>query len=215
MFGRTRIKMCGTTNPDDAVAAVQAGVDGLGFIFAPKSPRNVAPEMVRSITRMMPPFIHFVGVFVDRPIKEVIELVDLCNLSHVQLHGKEDPHYCRQLSQQCNCTLLKAFRVGPESVAIDFIPYDDVVKGYLLDTYKKGMAGGTGESFDWGVIDSLFLQRPIILAGGLTPDNVQEAIETIHPYAVDINSGVEKEPGVKDHTKLRDLIKNVRRADAG
>ena len=207
--------MCGTTNLDDAVAAVQAGVDGLGFIFVPKSPRNVEPEKVRAITGMLPPFVHFVGVFVDRPIADIIELADMCSLTHIQLHGKEDPDYCRQLRRQCNCALIKAFRVGPESVAADFTPYDDVVKGYLLDTYKKGIAGGTGESFDWGIIDNLFLQRPIILAGGLTPDNVQEAIETIHPYAIDINSGVEKEPGVKDHKKLRDLIKQVRLTDAG
>ena len=205
--------MCGTTNPDDAVAAVQAGVDGLGFIFVEKSPRHVEPEMVRYITRMLPPFVHFVGVFVDRPIKEVVELVDFCHLSHVQLHGKEDPEYCEQLSGLCNCTLLKAFRVGPQSVAADFTPYDDVVKGYLLDTYKKGIAGGTGESFDWQMIDNLYLQRPIILAGGLTPDNVYEAVKTVHPFAVDINSGVEKEPGKKDHAKLRELVEQVRLAD--
>jgi len=207
--------MCGTTNPDDAAAAVQVGVDGLGFIFVPESPRNVEPEMVRTIIGMVPPFIHCVGVFVDRPIKEVVELVNFCKLGHVQLHGKEDAAYCRQLSEQCNCTLIKAFRVGSETVAADFIPYDDVVKGYLLDTYKKGSSGGTGKSFDWKIIDSLYLQRPVILAGGLTADNISDAIETVHPFAVDINSGVEKEPGVKDHNKLRKLIEQVRLTDVG
>jgi len=206
--------MCGTTNPDDALAAVQAGVDGLGLIFFAKSPRNVKADMARYIVRMLPPFINTVGVFVDRPIDEVVELVDFCHLTHVQLHGNEDQHYCRQLSERCNATLIKAFRVGSASVAADFTPYDDLVKGYLLDTYKKGVAGGTGEIFDWTIVDNLFLQRPVIMAGGLTPENVGEAIESSSPYAIDINSGVEKEPGIKDHDKLRALIEQVRLVDA-
>ncbi len=206
--------MCGTTNLDDAIAAVQAGVDGLGFIFYEKSPRNVGAEMVRSITKMLPPFVHTVGVFVDRPIDEVVELVNFCQLDHVQLHGEEEPDYCRQLSQLCNCTLLKAFRVGPKTIAADFTPYDDLVKGYLLDTYQKGVAGGTGECFNWKMIDSLYLQRPIILAGGLTSGNIRAAIEEVQPFGIDINSGVEKEPGIKDHVKLNDVIRQVRALDS-
>lgn len=205
--------MCGVTNLDDAIAAVQAGVDGLGFIFVEKSPRFIDAETARYIIRMLPPFVHAVGVFVDRPMSEVVDLIDFCSLSHVQLHGNEDPEYCRQLGQSCNCMMLKAFRVGPESIADDFTPYDDVANGYLLDTYKKGVAGGTGESFDWKIIDNLYLRRPVILAGGLTPDNVLDAVKTVQPFGIDINSGIEEEPGKKDHEKLRNLVEKVRLAD--
>ncbi len=206
--------MCGTTNQEDAMAAVEAGVDSLGFIFFEKSPRNVEPDTVRYITGLLPPFISTVGVFVDRPINEVVELVRLCRLSHVQLHGEESPQYCSELAKQCGCFIVKAFRVGPKSVADDFSTYEDVVNGYLLDTYKKGVAGGTGESFDWQLIEKLYLRRPIVLAGGLSPENVVQAVKAVGPYGIDINSGVEKAPGEKDHKKLRELIGKVRALEA-
>jgi len=209
-MARIRIKMCGTTNSDDAFAAVDAGVDGLGFIFVDNSPRNVHPDTVRSITQSLPPFISRVGVFVDRAIDEVVYLAQFCGLTHIQLHGKEQPEYCRVLADLCGCPLMKAFRVSQDSVAGDFSVYDDVVNGYLLDTYKKGVAGGTGEAFDWSIVESLSLKRPVILAGGLGPENIIQAVKTVKPFGVDINSGVEKEPGVKDHQKLRDLISKLR-----
>lgn len=214
MKTRTRIKMCGTTNIDDALAAVEAGVDGLGFIFVAKSPRNVAPDKAQAIIASLPPFINTVGVFVDRPIEEVVEVANHCRLTHVQLHGREDRNYCQRLGQLCGCSLLKVFRIRPDHLASDFTPYNDVVKGFLLDTYRKGVEGGTGETFDWKVVNELNLQRPVFLAGGLTPEDIQQAIAAVHPFAVDINSGIEKEPGVKDHAKLRDLVSKVRLIDA-
>jgi len=213
-MARTRIKMCGTTNPEDALAAVRAGVDGLGFIFVDKSPRNVEPDTARSITRLLPPFIHAVGVFVDRPVHEVVELVNHCRLTHIQLHGHEDFSYCKELERKGNRTLIKAFRVGPDTTATEFTDFDDVVQGFLLDTYKKGVAGGTGDTFDWTIIRRLHLKRPLILAGGLNPDNVREAIASVRPYAIDINSGVEKAPGIKDHDLLSGLIRQVRLLEA-
>ncbi len=209
-MARIRIKLCGTTNSNDAFAAIDAGVDGLGFIFVAMSPRNVHPDAVRAITGSLPPFISRVGVFVDQPIDQVVHLAQFCRLTHIQLHGKERPEYCRVLADLCGCSLIKAFRVSQDSVADDFSIYDNVVNGFLLDTYKKGIPGGTGEAFDWRIVERLSLRRPVILAGGLGLDNIDQAVKTVKPFGIDINSGVEKRPGVKDHQKLRDLITKVR-----
>ncbi len=215
MQGRTRIKMCGITRMKDMEAGVDAGLDAMGFIFYEKSPRNVKPDFVRSVVARMPPFIDCVGVFVDRDRQELEELVEYCGLSHAQLHGNENPKYCERVERFASpCRVVKAFRVSGESKASDFSPYDDVAHGYLLDTYVKGNAGGTGARFDWGIIDGLSLQRPMILAGGLSPENVVEGIQSVAPFAVDVNSGVEIEPGIKDHVKLAEFVRKVRLADA-
>lgn len=208
--------MCGLTREKDVEAGVNAGLDALGFIFYEKSPRNVSPDFVRAVISKVPPFVDCVGVFVDRECQEVEEIIQYCGLSHAQLHGKEDSKYCERVERLASpCHVIKAFRVSSESKREDFKPYDDIVHGYLLDTYEKGNAGGTGTSFDWGIIDRLNLQRPMILAGGLSPENVASAIRNVSPFGVDVNSGVEEEPGIKDHSLINDFVRIVRRTDAG
>jgi phosphoribosylanthranilate isomerase len=208
---RIRIKMCGITNAEDAAVAVEAGVDALGFIFYEKSPRNVDPEVARVIIEQLPPFVARVGVFVDRKRQEVEEIIRFCRLGYAQLHGKESPKYCERLARfAAPCQIIKALRVGEHVQASDIRPYNEHVKGFLLDTYQKGVKGGTGQPFDWSLIQGLQLQRNFILAGGLAADNVQEALNAVKPYAVDVNSGVEAGPGKKDHELMRAFIRKVR-----
>ncbi len=216
MRSRTRIKMCGLTREKDVIAGVDVGLDALGFIFHDRSPRNVYPDFVRAIVSKIPPFINCVGVFVDRDREEVEEIVEYCGLSHAQLHGSETPKYCERIERfAAPCHVVKGFRVSDTSRKDEFTPYDDLVHGYLLDTYVKGSPGGTGSSFDWSIIQRLDLQRPMILAGGLNPENVVEAISTVAPFGVDVNSGVEVEPGIKDHESLAEFVGRVRQADTG
>ncbi|MCI5131480.1 MAG: phosphoribosylanthranilate isomerase [Candidatus Electrothrix sp. EH2] len=208
---RIRIKICGITNLEDAAFAVDAGVDALGFIFYEKSPRSVDPEVARVIIEQLPPFIATVGVFVDRKRQEVEEIIRFCRLAYAQLHGKESPKYCERLARfAAPCQVIKALRVGEHVQADDINPYNEHVHGFLLDTYQKGVKGGTGQPFDWSLIQSLKLQRDFILAGGLDADNVGKALDVIKPYAVDVNSGVEVAPGQKDHKLIKKIIRQVR-----
>ena len=214
MHRRTRIKMCGITNIEDAEEGIRAGVDALGFIFVEDSPRYIEPEKVKEIVEQLSPFVDLVGVFVDRENVEVQEIIDYCGLSYAQLHGSESPEYCSQIAYSASpCKVIKAFRVGPKTAAAEFHPYQNEVQGYLLDTYVADQAGGTGRTFDWEIVRSLELQRPVILAGGLTPENVGEAILKVQPFAIDVNSGVELRPGLKDYDKLGALLEEVRKAD--
>ncbi len=210
MGSRTRIKVCGMTRKADALAAIDCGVDALGFIFVKKSPRYIAPESAREIIRELPPFINCVGVFMDEDPSAIREIVDLCGLFWVQLHGSETPEYCRRWRQSSSpARLIKAFRVGPDTCAADFRPYEEHVAAFLLDTYVKGRQGGTGKVFDWERIERFELQRPLILAGGLTPENAAAAARAVQPFALDVNSGVEEAPGRKDPCKLRTLVSAV------
>lgn len=203
------------TREKDVEAGIEAGLDALGFIFYEKSPRNVFPDFVRAVISKVPPFVDCVGVFVDRDREEVQEIIEYCGLSHAQLHGKESPKYCERVERFASpCHVIKAFRVSKDSRREDFSPYDELVHGYLLDTYEKGNVGGTGNSFDWSIIQRLELQRPMILAGGLSPDNVESALCNVSPFGVDVNSGVEVEPGIKDHSLIKDFVQIVRRTDA-
>lgn len=214
MHSRTRIKVCGITSAEDAKEAIGIGVDAIGFIFAESSPRFISPEKAKEIVTQLPPFIHYVGVFVDKDPVEIQEIIEYCGLSYVQLHGSEDAEYCQKLAQAATpCKLIKAFRVGSRTMAADFTPYEDSVKGFLLDTYMEGQEGGTGRPFDWSIVESLKLQLPVILAGGLNPENVAEAIRSVRPFAIDLNSGVETEPGKKDLAKLRNLVEIVAGVD--
>lgn len=208
---RIRIKMCGITNLEDATAAVDAGVDALGFIFYEKSPRNIDPEVARIIIEQLPPFVSTVGVFVDRKRQEVEEIIRFCRLGYAQLHGQESPKYCERLTRfAAPCQVIKALRVGEHLQASDITPYNDHVKGFLLDTYQKGVKGGTGQRFDWSLIQGLKLQRDFILAGGLDAESVREAVENVSPYALDVNSGVEASPGQKDYSLIKKFIRQVR-----
>lgn len=208
---RVRVKMCGTTRREDALAAMRYGVDALGFIFYSKSPRYIAPENVVAIVKSLPPFIDRVGVFVNAPYTEVIRAAT-CGLTYLQLHGDESAEYCRTIREMLPfCGIVKAFRVSEKSRAEEFEQYRECVDAFLLDTYSKDEHGGTGRVFDWSVIDSLQLHSPVILAGGLTPENIASAIAAVRPYAVDINSGVELQPGIKDHGRLKSLMEVVAR----
>jgi phosphoribosylanthranilate isomerase len=206
---RTRVKMCGTTRIEDALAAVRFGVDALGFIFYAKSPRYISPVDAAEIIKKLPPLIDRVGVFVNAPIEEVVAAAG-AGLSYLQLHGNESVEYCLDIRQRLPfCGIIKAFRVGEESRREDFTPYNECADAFLLDTYVQGAKGGTGKVFDWSIIERLKLQRPVFLAGGLSSENVVNAIHEVQPFAVDINSGVESQPGIKDHARLAELLQLV------
>ena len=213
MTTRTRIKVCGMTDLKEAEGAVRAGVDALGFIFVKQSPRYIEPDKAREIVRSLPPFVDAVGVFVDEEASEVNEIVRYCGLTFAQLHGTESPRYCEEIT----CRVVKAFRVGAREVESETEPYYDpyygVVSGFLLDTYRKGVAGGTGECFDWQLLADNRPPGPVVLAGGLTPENVAAAIQDVAPFAVDVNSGVESAPGRKDIGRLVQFVEEVRRLD--
>ena len=203
--------MCGTTSIEDAHKAVELGIDALGFIFVNTSPRFVDAEKAREITRSLPPFVNKVGVFVNEGLTELEEMVDYLGLDTVQLHGDEDPDFCKKVGRAVpSCSVMKAFRIGEHSREEHFASYFDSVQGFVLDTYVKEKEGGTGLSFDWRILPRLNLQKPFILAGGLHPENIVEALEVAAPYGVDVNSGVESSPGVKDHEKLQRFIDQVR-----
>jgi len=211
---KVRIKMCGTTRAEDAGAAVALGVDALGFIFAEKSPRYVTPERAGEMIAALPPFVSRVGVFVDHDLEHVKRTVAVAGLTQVQLHGKETVDYCRELkSWSRSLTVCKSFLVETRAAVPDPTLYRGAIDCVLFDTYVKGMDGGTGQTFDWEKLDVQRIELPIILAGGLNPDNVGEAIEKAAPYAVDVNSGIEDRPGIKNHELLSRLIATVRAAE--
>jgi phosphoribosylanthranilate isomerase len=194
---------------EDALLAAGAGADALGFIFYEKSPRFIAPKEARSIVAALPPFITPVGVFVDEEAGRVKEIAGEVGLFAVQLHGSETPTYCASL----RISVIKAFRVrGPEDIPA-LGDYSSVVSALLLDAYKKGEMGGTGEVFDWDLAVRAREHaggRPIILSGGLTPENVAAALLKVRPYAVDVSSGVETAPGKKDAEKVREFIRRAK-----
>ncbi len=215
MYQRTRIKMCGTTSIEDAHKAVELGIDALGFIFVSTSQRFIAVEKAREITKSLPPFVNKVGVFVNEGSTEIEEIVDYLGLDAVQLHGDEGPDFCEKVVRAVpSCTVIKAFRVGEHSREDDFLPYYNCVSGFALDTYVKDQEGGTGVSFDWKILPRLNLQMPYILAGGLHSENIGEALQLASPYGVDVNSGVEISPGIKDHEKLQRFVERVTAFDA-
>ena len=187
--------------------AVQAGADALGFVFFEKSPRYVDPERAAEIIAGIPPFVQVVGLFVNAPLDLVNTSADRCGLDIIQLHGEESPSYCQSVRRR----VMKAFRVqGMESLAA---MADYRVAGYLLDAYSPNSYGGTGERFDWDCAVAAKGKGPIILAGGLDPENVTEAVQRVAPYAVDVSSGVELSPGRKDPEKVRNFIRNAKKCN--
>ncbi len=200
-----RIKICGITNLEDALLAAELGANALGFIFYAKSPRSVAPEAAREIIRQLPPLVLSVGVFVNEEAAVVRELAARVGLDWVQLHGQESPEYCRSLGRR----VLKGFRIKDEDSLQELPAYRGAVQALLLDTYKQGQTGGTGEAFDWELAVKAKGYGPIVLAGGLTADNVAQAVATVRPQAVDVASGVEAAPGKKDPEKLRAFFRAV------
>ena len=206
-----RIKICGITNSGDALLAAELGAHALGFIFYNKSPRYVTPDKARQIIGQLPPFVATVGVFVDEDAVTVREIASLAGLDWVQLHGSESPDYCRSLGRR----VIKGFRVKGQEIFSKLTEYQGAAQAFLLDTYKPGTPGGTGETFDWELARQVKKCGPIILAGGLTPENAAEAINVAQPAAVDVASGVEAAPGKKDPEKLKAFIEAVKNIGGG
>ena len=204
----TRIKICGITNIDDALMAIGAGADALGFNFVPNTPRYLKDtKAAAKIIEQLPPFITTVGLFVNADPELIQSIADECHLDMLQLHGDESPQFC----QGFNRRIIKAVRVKDELSCSHLSDYR--VSGYLLDTYVKGALGGTGVVFDWRLAVKAKQYGRIVLAGGLDPDNVASAVQQVRPYGVDVSSRVEASPGRKDPVKVRAFIQNVKEVD--
>lgn len=202
-----RSKICGITRIEDALAAVDAGADAIGLVFYPPSPRAVSVVQARAIIAALPPFVTTVGLFVNASRCELNETLEAVGLDLLQFHGDETPEDCEGYHRP----FIKALRVKPgDDIAAACRVYSKA-SGLLLDAYVPGVPGGTGETFDWGLIPK-DLSKPVILAGGLSPDNVAQAIAQVRPYAVDVSGGVELHKGIKDHGKIRAFMKAVRGA---
>ena len=199
-----KVKICGMTQLKDALFAVEQGVDAVGFIFYKKSPRAVTMRTVRAIITKLPPLVDTVGVFVNEAAERVNKIADYCGLDLVQLHGEESPAFCRKIHRR----VIKAFRVKDlQSIKkLEKFP----VSGFLLDTFSDDLHGGTGKNFDWNLALPAKKMGPVILAGGLTPRNILQAVRQVRPYGVDVCSGVEKSPGIKDLEKVSAFLKNIR-----
>ncbi|OEC52599.1 MULTISPECIES: phosphoribosylanthranilate isomerase [Pseudomonadaceae] len=202
-----RVKICGITRVEDALAAVAAGADAIGLVFYAPSPRAVTAEQARVIISALPPFVTTVGLFVDMPGEELDSVLATVPLDLLQFHGDESPDVCRRHGRP----YLKALRIRPGDDVPALIERYSDASGVLLDTYVPGTPGGTGEAFDWSLVPSA-PSRPVVLAGGLTPGNVAEAIRRVRPYAVDVSGGVEAAKGIKDPVLIRAFIDAVRTA---
>jgi len=204
----TLVKVCGIANVADAFAAVEAGADMLGFVFA-ESPRRVDVNTVKHIQQAVGPDVITVGVFTDES-DDILLTMEHCGLAYAQLHGGQSEAFARRIG--CS-QVIRVARVNDEDSIKKLAEYQEA-SFYLLDTYKKGVPGGTGETFDWDLaLQAKSLAKPIILSGGLNPENAGEAVRTVRPYAVDVSSGVEESPGRKDHVKIQEFIQHVREAD--
>jgi len=201
-----KVKICGITDVYDALSAVNYGADAIGFILYCKSQRYVDPKTVRFISKKLPPFITKVGVFVNEDRNAVLEILSYCGLDFAQLHGDESPDDCRYIGRE---RVIKAFRIKEEDDVKAIENYVDCVSAVLLDTYSESEYGGTGRTFNWDIAKKVIdrFEVPVILSGGLTPENVKEAVKSVLPFAVDVSSGVEEKPGKKDLSKVKDFIR--------
>lgn len=205
---RTRVKICGLTSGADLAAAAGLGVDAVGLVFYPPSPRAVGAELARSLLASLPPFVTSVGLFVDAEPDEVRAVLHQVPLDLLQFHGDEPPEYCAAFGRPW----LKAIRMRPGVDAEGFARIYGAAAGLLLDTYDPLAPGGTGRCFDWGLIPARLAPR-IVLAGGLEPANVAEAIRRVRPWGVDVSGGVESAKGVKDPVKMEAFLQGVRDGD--
>jgi phosphoribosylanthranilate isomerase len=204
----TAVKICGITRAEDGVAAAQSGAHAIGLVFHARSPRNVDAEQARRIIAALPPFVTAVGLFVDEPAHFVRDAIARVPLQLLQFHGDEDATYCASFG----LPYIKAVRVSPQ---VDLVKYATTyrdAKGLLLDAYVEGVHGGTGAQFDWSLIPAA-MPLPVILSGGLDPQNVARAIRIVRPWAVDVSSGVESAKGIKDAARIEAFIAGVRNAD--
>ncbi len=202
-----KIKICGITNKKDAIAAAGLVPDMIGFVFYKQSKRYVEPRIVRDIVNELPPSLVKVGVFVDLEKDKVLEIAGECSLDMLQFHGDETPGYCAGF--EGSHKVMKAFRIKDRDSLKRINDYD--TDFYLLDSYSSGEMGGTGQKFDWKMIETFEFLKPVILSGGLRPDNVYDAIERFSPYGVDVSSGVEASPGKKDVVLMKKFVESVRK----
>jgi phosphoribosylanthranilate isomerase len=204
-MSETRVKICGITNLADALAAADAGADALGLNFYEKSPRHISLKTAAEVSQKLPPFVMRVGLFVNAPEELVMRAIGECSLTMLQFHGDEPPEFCTQFGLMS----MKAFRIR-DAESLRQIPQFET-DAYLLDAYSPDARGGTGETFNWDLaIEAQAFGKPIFLAGGLTPENVADAVRKVKPFGVDVSSGVESSPGKKDHAKIRAFIAAVR-----
>lgn len=204
---RVRVKICGITRAEDALAAAEAGADALGFMLFKSSPRCVTPAQTSAIIRALPPFIARVGVFVNPSESEVHSAIAGCGIDTLQFHGEEPPEFCRQFGLR----VVKAVRVHDAESLKSLAAFSS--ETWLLDSFVAGRHGGTGVVFNWDLAAAAVKQgRRVILAGGLTPENAAEAVRRVRPYALDVSSGVESAPGIKDVKKVRAFIAAVQNA---
>lgn len=206
---RTRIKICGITRVDDAVMAASLGADAIGLVFAGESRRCVSPEQAREIVAAVPALITVVALFRDPAASEVEAILDAVPVDLLQFHGKEDPAFCRGFGRRYIKTVGLANLAAPEAVIGE---YADAA-AILFDSHAHGEAGGTGTAMDWNYLPET-THAPVILAGGLRPDNVAQAVDEARPFAVDVSSGVESAPGIKDALRVETFIREVQRVDA-
>jgi phosphoribosylanthranilate isomerase len=205
---RTRVKICGITRKEDALAAVESGADALGFVFYEPSPRHITVPRAAEIAQALPPFVSTVALFVNADPDMIAEVVDEVGVDLLQFHGQECPDYCARHRRPW----IRAVRVKPETDLLAAQNEFAHGRGLLLDAYRPGVPGGTGETFDWDWIPPQ-LAPGIVLAGGLTPDNVGDAVRRVRPYAVDVSGGVEAGKGIKDPSRIRAFIEEVRSAE--
>lgn len=203
----TAIKICGITREQDALAAAHCGANAVGFVFYAKSPRAVTPARAAALMRVLPPFVTSVALFVDADVAEVKHTIAIARADLLQFHGDELPAYCRQFG----VPYLKALRVRPGVDLLQYARDYHDAKALLLDAYVEGTPGGTGATFDWALIPKN-LPLPVVLSGGLTPENVTAAIEAVRPWAADVSSGVESSRGIKDAAKIAAFVTGVRNA---
>jgi phosphoribosylanthranilate isomerase len=204
----TRVKICGITNLADAQAAIAAGADALGLNFYEGSPRHITVKEAAEISKQLPPFVMRAGVFVNADEDLITHAIGECNLSLLQFHGDEPPEFCTQFGLMS----MKAFRIRNEESLKELTNYQ--TDAYLLDAFSPEARGGTGEKFNWDLaIEAQKFGKPVFLAGGLTPENVADAVRKVRPFGVDVSSGVESSPGKKDHAQIHAFIAAVRKAE--
>jgi phosphoribosylanthranilate isomerase len=203
-MSRTRVKICGITNSHDAEIAVDSGADAIGMVFYPDSPRNISLSQAREIVSRVPPFVTTVGLFVNSSAQQINRVINAVSLDLLQFHGDEDEEFCSHFQRP----YLKVVRVQANTDLHRLCQQYASARGLLVDSYKPGIPGGTGETFDWSMIPR-DLPLPLVLAGGLNAGNVESALARVQPYAVDVSSGVESSPGVKDVEKISGFMRAV------
>ena len=210
-ISRTRIKICGITRQEDALAAIGFGADALGLVFVQASPRYVSIEQAQELVKPLPAFISKVGLFVNASSAEVSNVINNVALDYLQFHGEEEETFCTQFSKP----YIKAIRLKPETDLLEIISKFKSAAAILIDAWHPDIAGGTGKTFEWSLLNELPKENipVIILAGGLNQENVNSAVHLIRPYAVDVSTGVEDSPGIKSAEKIRKFVTEVNRGE--